>query len=246
MNILCVISARGGSKGLKGKNVRPMLGMPLIAWSIEQAKACPEINRVAVSTDSEEIASVARQHGAEVPFMRPAELSDDKAGKWQVWQHALDTYEKQSGWPVDLYVDLDCTSPLRDVSDISRAIAQFRSSDVDAVISVCEARKNPYFNLLEYEDGALRMSKKLPRPIVRRQDAPAVFEHVASIYVVSPRYLRSGTGLLSGKVVGYDIGREKSLDVDNDFDFELIEYLMKRRGKASHERVLSRQAQDRS
>lgn len=234
MNVTCVIGARAGSKGLAGKNIRPLLGKPLIAWSIEQAKACPEITRVVVSTDGEAIADVARSWGAEVPFMRPAELANDNAGKWDVWQHALEACDRHYAEPVDLFVDLDCTSPLRDVEDISKAIAQFRATQVDAVFSVCEARKNPYFNMIEIENGCQRICKTLPHPIVRRQDAPQVYEHVASIYVLSPEYLRQGTGLLSGCTQGYDIGPAKSLDVDSQFDFELIEFLMRKRLETSH------------
>jgi CMP-N,N'-diacetyllegionaminic acid synthase len=229
MNITCVIGARAGSKGLAGKNIRPLLGKPLIAWSIEQAKACSEISRIVVSTDSEDIAEVARSFGAEVPFLRPAELASDKAGKWDVWRHALHACDSHYAEPIDIFVDLDCTSPLRDIDDISKAIAQFRASTVDAVFSVCEARKNPYFNMLEMAEGSLRMCKTLPHPIVRRQDAPKVYEHVASIYVLSPDYLRRGTGLLSGHTQGYDIGASKSLDVDSQFDFDLIEFLMRKR-----------------
>jgi CMP-N-acetylneuraminic acid synthetase len=231
MNITCVIGARGGSKGVAGKNFRPLLGKPLIAWSIEQALACPDIKRVVVSTDSEAIAEVSRAAGAHVPFMRPDELANDTAGKWEVWQHALAATDAHfAGDPIELFVDLDCTSPLRDVDDISKAIAQFRATDKDAVFTVCEARKNPYFNMLETdESGNLRISKQLPKPIVRRQDAPKVVEHVASIYVLSPDYLRRGTGLLSGRTEGYDIGPAKSLDIDSEFDFELVEYLMRKR-----------------
>lgn len=234
MNIVCVIGARGGSKGLAGKNIRPLLGKPLIAWSIEQARACPEITRVVVSTDSEAIAGVARAHGADVPFMRPDDLANDAAGKWGVWQHALDACERHYKEPIDIYVDLDCTSPLREVEDIRRAIAQYHSSDADAVFSVCEARKNPYFNMLETDNGFLRICKPLPDPVVRRQDAPKVYEHVASIYVLSPDYLRRGSGLLSGRTQGYDIGQAKSLDVDSEFDFELIEYLIAKRLGIKH------------
>lgn len=229
MNITCVIGARGGSKGLAGKNIRPLFGKPLIGWSIEQAKVCPEIRRVVVSTDSEAIAEAARSYGAEVPFMRPAELANDAAGKWAVWQHALEACERHYGEKIDLFVDLDCTSPLREPSDIQRAIAQFQRAGVDAVFSVCEARKNPYFNMLEEVDGRLAICKALPNPVVRRQDAPRVFEHVASIYVLSPDYLRRGTGLLSGRTHGYDIGTAKSPDIDNESDFEFVEYLMKKR-----------------
>jgi CMP-N,N'-diacetyllegionaminic acid synthase len=234
MNVTCVIAGRGGSKGLAGKNIRPLLGKPLIAWSIEQAKACPEITRVVVSTDSDAIASVARSFGAEVPFMRPPELADDTAGKWGVWQHALEACDQCYADPIDLFVDLDCTSPLRDVEDISKAIAQFRATIVDAVFSVCEARKNPYFNMLEVVDGCQRMCKTLPYSVVRRQDAPKVYEHVASIYVLSPGYLRRGTGLLSGCTQGYDIGASKSLDVDSQLDFEIIEFLMRKRLESNH------------
>ena len=226
---LCVIGARGGSKGLANKNIRPLLGKPLIAWSIEQAMACPEIDRVVVSTDSPAIAEVAQAYGADVPFMRPAELANDTAGKWQVWRHALATCDTYYDETIDLFVDLDCTSPLRDVEDISKAIAQFKASSVDAVFSVCEARKNPYFNMLEIVNSYQQICKSLPSPVVRRQDAPKVYEHVASIYVLSPDYLRRGTGLLSGRTHGYDIGLAKSLDVDSEFDFELIEYLMRKR-----------------
>lgn len=229
MNITCVIGARGGSKGVAGKNIRPLLGKPLIGWSIEQAQACPEISRIVVSTDSEAIASIARDFGAETPFMRPPELASDTAGKWGVWQHALKTCEAHYGEAIDILVDLDCTSPLRDPQDISQAIAQLQAARVDAVFSVCEARKNPYFNLVEIVDGCQRISKTLPKPILRRQDAPQVFEHVASIYALSPDYVRTGTGLLSGCTQGYDIGQDKSLDVDSEFDFELIEFLMKKK-----------------
>ena len=230
MNVVCVIGARGGSKGVAGKNIRPMLGKPMIAWSIEHARACPEINHVVVSTDSDAIAEVARASGADVPFMRPADLANDAASKWPVWQHALEACERYYGEPIDILVDLDCTSPLREPADISRAIALFRESGADAVISVCEARKNPYFNVLEMEQGRLVLSKTLSQGlVVRRQDAPPVFEQVASIYVFSPAYIRRGTSILSGNVIGYDIGSEKSLDVDSELDFEMIEYLLRRR-----------------
>ncbi len=231
MNICCVISARGGSKGVKGKNIRSFLGKPLIAWSIEQALLCPEINRVIVSTDSEDIADIARSYGAEAPFMRDSYLANDTAGKWEVWQHALKACEQYYKEPIDLYVDLDCTSPLRDVEDISAAIKQFKESNIDAVFSVCEARKNPYFNIVEEEKNCLRICKSLPSLIVRRQDAPKVYDHVASIYILSPDYLRTGSSLLSGCTQGYDIGQAKSLDIDSEFDFEIVEYLMKKRNR---------------
>ena len=233
MKTLCVISARGGSRGLPGKNIRRLLDKPMIEWSIEQALATPEIDRVVVSTDSEAIATVAIAAGAEVPFVRPDYLSTSEAGKFDVFKHALLSCEEHYDEEYEFYLDLDCTSPLRDVDDISACIARFREvrkHGVDGVFTVCDARKNPYFNLLETDkSGALKICKNLPSTIVRRQDAPPVYEHVASIYVFSPEYIHSASYLLDGHTEGYDIGSEKSLDVDSDLDFLLVEYLMKRK-----------------
>ena len=235
MNIICVIGARGGSKGVAGKNIRPLLGKPLIGWSIEQAQSCSLVNRVVVSTDSLEIANVARNFNADVPFIRPNYLATDEAGKWQVWQHALKQCENIYKENYDIYLDLDCTSPIRDIEDIYKAIELYQKSNVDAIFSICESRKNPYFNMVEYnEEKKLKIVKSLGESIVRRQDAPKVYDHVASIYVLNPNYLRKGKNLLSGKVEGYDIGIDKSLDLDSEFDFELIEYLMKKKFKKNN------------
>ena len=228
MNTICVIGARGGSKGVLDKNIKPLLGKPLIAWSIEQALRCSSIKRVVVSTDCENIAAIARKYGAETPFMRPAHLANDSAGKWQVWQHALEACDQHYPKPIDLFVDLDCTSPLRLVSDIDNALAQFQNSDVDAVFSICEARKNPYFNMVEYRDNRLVLSKQLPNAIVRRQDAPTVYEHAASVYVLSPDYLRRCNGLLDGNTRGYLMPATRCVDVDSQLDYDFVEYLMQK------------------
>jgi CMP-N,N'-diacetyllegionaminic acid synthase len=233
MTILCVIGARGGSQGLPGKNIKQLLGKPLITWTIETALAVPEIDRVVVSTDSIEIAKIAQEAGAEVPFMRPAELSGPEVGKFDVWQHALHRCEELYDEDYEMFIDLDCTNPLRDVNDVSKAIKQLKASKergVDTVFSVCEARKNPYFNMVEVdESGAMRMSKSLGPTIIRRQDAPQVYEHVASIYAMLPSHLRRNNHLLSGHAEGYNMSFEKSLDVDSEFDFLLVEYLMKKK-----------------
>ena len=235
MKTLCVIGARGGSKGLPGKNIKMLLGKPLIAWTIEEALKTPEIDKVVVSTDSNEIAEVAMKYGAEVPFVRPEDISGSKVGKFDVWKHALDKCEEYYKEKYDIYVDLDCTNPLRDSKDISNVINQLKQGverGVDTIFSVCEARKNPYFNMVEAdESGALRMSKTLGDTIIRRQDAPIVYEHVASTYAMTYEHIRTKGHLLSGHAEGYDIGIEKSLDIDSDFDFKLVEYLMKDRLK---------------
>lgn len=227
MNIVCSVCARGGSKGFKNKNIRDLLGRPVIAWSIEHARQVAEISNVFVSTDSDDIMQCASEWGAEVLFRRPPELSSDTAAKWDVWRHALIEYEKVKGEKIDVLVDLDCTSPLRDPSDISSALSLFLESEADLVFSVCEARKNPYFNLVEPTSEGLRLSKQLTTKIVRRQDVPPVFEHVASIYVIRREYLLTAGGMLDGRAVGYDIGPEKSFDIDSELDFKIISMLLR-------------------
>jgi CMP-N-acetylneuraminic acid synthetase len=236
MPLLCVVAARGGSEGVPGKNIRPLLGRPLIAWAITNALQTPEIDRVVVSTDSPAIATAARAAGAEVPFVRPAELSGSDVGKFQVWQHALTAAERIDSVRYDLFVDIDCTNPLIEPADISAAIAKFRrlreqGIAVDAVLTVAQARRNPYFNLVEVQPGGgLKMSKTGPRgTVLSRQRAPIVYEHVAGVYVLDADYLRRANHLLDGRAEGYEVPSHKALDIDSELDFDLIEFLLKRR-----------------
>ena len=233
--ILCVIGARGGSKGVPNKNIKDILGKPLIAWTISQAKKSSMIDRVIVSTDSREVAYISKNYGAEVPFIRPSELAQDSSPKFDIFKHALSFCEKKYKEEYDIYVDLDCTNPLRETSDIDKAIKLFikNRKTIDALITICEARKNPYFNLLEQnERGHLKLSKKnIDFTVVRRQDAPKVYELVASINILSPKYIKKSSNLLDGNIIGYDIGNYKSLDIDSSFDFEIIEYLMGKRNE---------------
>jgi CMP-N-acetylneuraminic acid synthetase len=235
MSILCVVAARGGSQGLPGKSIRPLLGKPVIAWAIDNALQTSEIGRVIVSTDSNEIAAVARAAGAEVPFIRPADLARADTGKFQVWQHALISCERQFGLSYELFVDVDCTNPLIEPSDITASIERFRGLRntgvaVDAVFTVAHARRNPYFNLVERDaGGALKMSKTSGDRVLARQNAPDVYEHVAGVYVLDPEYLRRATHLLDGHAEGYEVPPEKAVDIDTEIDFLLVEVLLKKR-----------------
>ncbi len=228
---VCVISARGGSKGLPNKNIKVLIDKPLIAWSIEQALETPEIEKVVVCTDSIDIKKIAEDYGALVPFNRPSEISRSETPKFEVFKYALEKCEEVFCEKYDAFVDLDCTNPLRTSKDISNCIQMFhdrKKNNVDGVFTICKSRKNPYFNMLEKDDnGALKISKKLENIIVRRQDAPEIFDHVASIYVLDPDYVRSAKNLLDGYTEGYDIGIEKSYDIDSNYDFQLIELLIK-------------------
>lgn len=227
---LCVISARGGSQGVPGKNIRSLLGKPVICWAIEKALSIEDIDHVVVSTDSPEIAAIARNAGAQVPFLRPAELANATSGKFQVWQHALLACEEHFNKKCDLYIDIDCTNPLIEISDIKKAMEQFKSvrdKGVDAVFTVSAARRNPYFNLVEPDaSGALKMCKSLSKTILSRQKAPLVYEHVAGIYLLKPDYLARANHLLDGHAVGYEVGEAKSFDIDSEVDFLIIEFLL--------------------
>lgn len=232
MNI-CVISARGGSKGLPNKNIKKIVGKPLIAWSIEQALSSKSIDKVYVCTDSKKIANIANKYGANVPFLRPKNLATSSTNKFQVFKYFLKKIKKFEKKEIDIYVDLDCTNPLRDVKDIENSIKLFNKfcSTIDCVLSVSEARKNPYFNLLEYnKDGYLQISKKIKKKNVnRRQEAPKVLEHVANIYVMKPKFIEKKNNLFEGNIIGYDVPQSKSLDIDSSFDYEIIEHLLKKK-----------------
>lgn len=227
--ILGHIGVRAGSKGVPGKNFRQICGKPLIDWSLEQLLAHPGVDAVVVSTDSPEIYAHAVAKGTLAIGLRPDHLATDSAGKWGVWQHALAASEALAG-PVDAFLDLDATSPLREMEDISGALALFRRERPDMVMSCCEARKNPYFNLVEPDEtGALHVSKPLPGGVVARQQAPTVYEHAASTYVVAPDYLKRAKALFEGRVIPFLMPPERCIDIDSEFDFRMVEWLLKER-----------------
>jgi len=226
------IGARKGSKGVPGKNARPICGKPLIDWSLDQLLAASRVDAVVVSTDDEALLEHALVKGALDIGPRPAHLATDTAGKWGVWQHALGEAEARVG-PVDAFLDLDCTSPLRLPEDIDNALDLFFAERPDMVMSCCEARKNPYFNLVEPDEtGALHVSKPLPGGVVARQQAPVVWEHAASTYVVAPEYLKRAKGLFEGRVIPYLMPPERCIDIDSEFDFRIVEFLLKERENA--------------
>ena len=230
--ILGHIGARKGSKGVPGKNFRPLCGKPLIDWSLDQLFANPRVGAVVVSTDDEAIYDHAVRRGALKIGLRPAELATDTAPKWRVWQHALAASEAQTG-PVSAFLDLDCTSPLRLPGDIDGALTLYEIEHPDMVMSVCEARKNPYFNLVEPDArGALHVSKELPGGVWARQDAPVVYEHVGLVYVVNPDYLRRAKTIYEGRVIPYVMPSERCHDIDTPYDMRLVEFLLSEQLKA--------------
>ena len=223
MTTIATICARGGSQGVPGKNIRLLCGKPLIVYTIEQALACKGIAAVYVSTDAPAIAEIAAAAGATVPFLRPPELATSSAPKVPVINHLVGEISK-TGVEGTCVVDLDPTSPLRTLDDIATCMALF-DDETDVVVTGFESEKNPYFNMVEFQaDGNIGLVKKPESAVTGRQSAPKVFSMNASIYVWRPDALKGG--LWDGRVKLYVMPRERSIDIDSEIDFLLVEKLM--------------------
>ena len=228
-NVVAFIFARGGSKGLPRKNLRPLAGISLLARAIRCAKAVRGVSRVVVSTDDEEIAAAARAEGADVPFMRPAELASDSAREWQAWRHAVDFVERQPGAkPIDIFVSVPTVCPLRTSEDVDRAIALYRKGNADIVFSVTPSAANPYYNMVEIDDttGSAALSKPPEAVLHGRQKAPTVYDVVAAVYVTSPAFIRKADSIWGGRNATIEIPRERAVDIDTIVDFKLAEALL--------------------
>lgn len=225
--IVGAICARGGSKGVRRKNLRMLNGKPLIYYTVECARQCHRLDRVVVSTDDEEIAQAARQYGAEVPFMRPAHLAQDDSSKWDVFRHLVETLESLEGRRVDILVDLDTGVPLRQPEDITKCIEALIESDADVVVTAYEPERNPYFNMVEVgADGYARISKPLEEPITRRQDAPNVYGLSPAVYALRRDALWKYGHWAHSKMKISLLPRERAVDIDTELDFRFVEFLM--------------------
>lgn len=229
--VYAFIFARGGSKGINKKNIRLLAGKPLIAYSIELAKKLDTVKRIIVSTDDLEIAEVARQWGAEVPFMRPAEFASDNASEWLAWRHALQQVGcTLEGGPCDIFLSLPATAPLRSVGDVIKCIDTFNAHDCDAVITSSPAARHPMFNMVtEDESGEVHIA--MPSccgGYSRRQDAPALYDVTTAAYVVRPQYILTQDGLLNGHVRQVVLPRERAVDIDDETDLAYAEFLISR------------------
>jgi CMP-N-acetylneuraminic acid synthetase len=227
MQVVALICARGGSKGLPGKNIRPLAGRPLIAWSIAQAQAVPRITRVIVSTDCEQIAAVARAAGAEVPFMRPTELAGDDSPEWLSWRHALQQLHHASGAYPDVLICVPATAPLRSSTDLEACLDEFARNDADVIITVTDAHRNPYFSMVRRNaDGVVGLVIPPEGAVFRRQDAPAVYDITPVAYVTSPHYVLTRSGIFEGRTRAVHVPRERAVDIDTLLDFTVAECLL--------------------
>lgn len=228
-DVLCTICARGGSKGVKNKNIKPINGKPLIGYTIEQALQSGLFDHVVISTDSDDIAKVSETFGAEVFFKRDADLASDTAGKLEVIRDAFLKSEAHYGKTYKYHVDLDATSPLRDVADIVESFNQFKRDNNSNLITAMPSRRSPYFNLVEVDaNGKVALSKKLEGTVVRRQDAPKSYDMNASIYIWIREALLNQPSLFSDTTGLYVMPEERSIDIDAEVDFEFVEFLMRK------------------
>ncbi|MBN1788101.1 MAG: acylneuraminate cytidylyltransferase family protein [Sedimentisphaerales bacterium] len=224
--IICIIPARGGSKGLPRKNVLKICGKSLIAYTIEQALASKYIDTVLVSTEDEEIAKIAKSCGGEVPFMRPMELAQDDTPVTDALLHGLKWFEDK-GQNFDIVVMLHTTSPLRAVEDIDSCIVKLVEEKADNVFSVTDSYRNPYFNMVEIVDGKVVQVKTGNYP--SRQSAPPVYDLNASVYVWWKDVLKKKPGVYYENSKVYLMPRERSVDIDDEIDFELVKLLMEKK-----------------
>lgn len=222
------IFARGGSKGVPNKNIRLLDGKPLIGYPIETALACGCFDDVVVSSDSLEIATVAREFGASVPFMRPAELATDTASEWQAWRHAIRSVEEASG-AFDTFVSLPATSPFRNVTDVMACIETLEADpETSIVITGRRSERSPYFNMVCMdEDGYVQVAIPPDQVLVRRQDAPQVYDITTVAYVSRPRFILDADNIWQGHVRMHEVPVERALDIDTPHDFFIAECIAK-------------------
>jgi N-acylneuraminate cytidylyltransferase len=224
------IFARGGSKGLPGKNIKLLAGRPLIAYSIAALRGSRYVDRIIVSTDSDDIARIAREHGAETPFMRPRELASDGSPEILSWRHALSEAACEGRVP-EIMVSAPATSPLRSPEDIDAALEMLARTSADQVISVTPASRNPYFNMVTRDgDGRSRVFAYMPG-IHRRQDAPAVYDMTTVVYASKSGFVMNEDPDREPDVRSVIIPAERALDIDTQLDFDFAEFMMKARGK---------------
>ena len=233
---LCTVCARGGSKGVKNKNIRLLHGKPLIQHTIAQAIESELFDEIAVSSDSPEILEAARAAGATRLIIRPAALASDASDKSPAIVHCGREVERITGKTFETFVDLDASAPLRTVRHIREAVSQLESGDISNVFTVCHSRRNPYFNMVEISEGGPRLCKIIDPPPVRRQDTPAVYDMNASIYVWRRHeYFALGAPVLANKTEMYVMPEFTAFDLDSEFDFAVIEAVFPRMSEFDHD-----------
>lgn len=226
--ILAVITARGGSKRVPGKNIRPIAGKPLLAWTAESVLACKDLlHDVILSTDDEAIAAVGRTHGISVPFLRPMSLATDASGSLVVMQHATRFVEERDATKMDWLLLLQPTSPLRTAEDIRHAIGLIATNNCDSIVAVSEMPTHPVYAKKIDNDGLLRPFLLDEPEGLRRQDVkPLAYMRNGALYMTRRDILMERNTLYGERICPYIMPRERSIDIDTEIDFMLAELLL--------------------
>ncbi len=224
MKTLCVIPARGGSKGIPKKNIKQLGGKPLIYYAIDGARSIADDSDICVSTDDPEIVKKVEDYGLKVPFVRPSYLASDTMGTYEVLLHALDFYEKQ-GKKYERIVLLQPTSPFRSPEDIKGAMNKY-TAEIDMVVSVKEASSNPYYNSFEEDGNGYLVISKGDGHYCRRQEAPKAWEYNGAVYVINTESLKEKNISDFNKIVKYEMDDLHSVDLDTMFDWKVAELLI--------------------
>ena len=222
-----LITARGGSKGIPHKNIYPLNGKPLIAYTIEAALKSKYVDRLIVSTDDKKIAEVSKNFNAEVPFIRPDSLSGDLASSASVIEHAITYFANENKSP-DLIILLQPTSPLRETYDIDDALETFIKSDAESLISVCKTEQSPYWFKKFNNEGFISDFIPQPSTYIRRQDTPDLYILNGAIYILNTKSFLSSKIILGDKSLPYIMPKERSVDIDTMLDIDFAEFLLKR------------------
>ena len=228
--IIAIIPARGGSKGLPGKNIKALHNKPLIAWTVNTALASHYINDVIVSTDDPKIAEIASEYGAEVPFIRPIELAFDKSSSIDVIEHAINELAS-CGRIYDIVVMLEPTSPLREAKDIDNGVNRLIESGAGSVVSVCKAEStHPVFMFRKESSGKLIPFMGKQPTNIRRQDIEPLFFLDGTFYISWTHILESKHSFYHDDTVAYELPKWKSLEIDDADDFIMVEALARQKG----------------
>lgn len=225
MKIYSFTFARSGSKGLRNKNLKLFNKKPLVYWAIKDAIDCRLINKVFISTDSKKIANIAKSAGARIPFLRPKYLSQDKSPEWLAWKHAINYFKKKNDLP-DIFVSVPCTSPLRNSEDLKKMIEFFMKNKADAVVGIYKSERSPFFNIVKKnQKQKIELLMKSEKIYTRRQDCPSVYNLTTFAFIINSKFLVRKNNLFEGKVLGFEIDKKRSIDIDTADDFEYAEYL---------------------
>ena len=228
MTVFAAVFARGGSKGVKFKNLREVGGIPLVGRAVRTAALTSVIDQVLCSTDSPAIAAKATEFGAVVPFLRPKSLSGDTAPEWHAWRHLADYLVSAGADEADLLVSLPATAPLRSVEDVANAVDTFLTGNFDLVLGISPAPHNPWFNMVVRQDSGLvsLAAQNLDSRVSRRQDAPLVYNITTVVYVTTLGFIRGSENMFEGSVGSVVVPQDRALDVDSEFDLRVADLLL--------------------